>query len=172
MAGGNFIALCFQYRAASAGRTAASRIDDPQTVGLLMAVGNMGVSVESSGSAITSGILYKRCESHFYVVPVTVGHVKPNASHIIAQHLGLISGAAIKVAVAGHLMDDKMGILLSDDTAIVKIISQMDNGIRLHRTDAPAHKGNPGMGIGQYKYLHGSPTSMPQHIVVQNMPLL
>lgn len=87
-----------------------------------------------------SGIPQQGTQIGFNAVLMAVGHIEIHSAYPVNKNLRLAGTAAVTVAVSGNHIEPKAGIFFLHGLRIVKMVTQMDHRIRLHRLDTPPHK--------------------------------
>jgi hypothetical protein len=78
---------------------------------------------------------------------VAVGQIQVHVKEPVDGNILGIGRSTVPVTVAGDLAEGDLGILHMDESSVVVIVAQVDDGIRLDRIDAPVHKGSSAVGI-------------------------
>lgn len=112
-----------------------------------MTICKVGVAVKNRIHFRSSCILQKSTQIGFDSVLMTVGHIQVHAADPVNENLRLTGMAPITVTVAGNHIKADAGIFFLHSLGIVKMITQMNNGIWFDTFNAPAHKAEAGMGI-------------------------
>ena len=97
-----------------------------------MAIRHMGVAVKGCLRTAFAGIRQKQADGALDLMVMSVGHIKLHTAHHIIENPRCKGRTAVFIAVARHLMEHKVRILLRQSLGIIVVISQMDHRIRLH----------------------------------------
>ena len=114
-----------------------------------MAVFNVGVAVEDRLDLRHMGRCGQEAQGTLNPVLVAVGHVKLHTEDGLDQNFTGMGRSAVAVTVARDLIKGDHGVLLMEIQTVLIVITQMDNGVRLHRIHTPAHEGVAAVGIGE-----------------------
>ena len=125
----------------------------------------MGMSVEGGLCLQGVGLRHQSANAVFYILPVAVGHKKPNTTYIVADGLQDTGGTPVAIAVARHLMDRQVGKLFRQGASVIIVVSQVDHLVRLHCRHASAHKAQSRMGIRENQDFHTAPPVLSLHII-------
>ena len=122
-----------------------------------MTLGNVCMTIQNSIHSRRSGILQKRANPQFDLMPVTMGHIQAHAANPVYKDFRLSRRTPIAVAVSRHLIKRDFRKRFLQNSPIIKIVPKMNHRIRLDLFNTQAHKTECRMRIRQYKNRHSSP---------------